>query len=183
VAVDQTSDRRRSFQVDGLIEDVASTLLPQFRGSSVVLQTELGSEAVLDSYPGPLAQVITNLVANARIHAFSDGDSGRVTISTSDLSDGVVEIVVRDTGAGMSEDVLAHMFDPFFTTRLGKGGSGLGLSIVYNIVTGTLGGNIRAESHPGQGTSVYIQLPASAPETNPESHRSQYDVDRRKHGI
>lgn len=181
VAVDQASERRRSFPVDQYVEDVVQTLRPQFKGSAVVLEPEPGSTAVIDSYPGALAQVITNLVANAQIHAFAPNEAGRIAISTRDLLDGGVEIDVRDNGAGMSPDVLARMFDPFFTTRLGTGGSGLGLSIVYNIVTGTLGGTISAQSRLREGSVVSVRLPASAPSAGTRWRRSDYDVERSAH--
>lgn len=178
VAVDQTSDRRRSFQLNEFVKDVTSTLGPQFKGTEVVLETELGSTSVVDSYPGALAQIITNLVGNALLHGFSEGGPGRVTVRTKDAAANQVVVEVSDTGKGVSPEVLERMFDPFFTTRMGSGGTGLGLSIVYNIVTGVLGGDINATSTPGSGTTITVSLPKAAPNPGAETQEREYYAPR-----
>lgn len=176
VAADQTVDRRRPYDIQQSLQDIAGALSPQFRGTSLVLSTDIQCATILDGYPGALTQVITNLVTNARLHGFDPGESGEVTIGCRDLPADGVEIFVRDTGKGMGPDTLNHIFDPFFTTRLGSGGSGIGLAIVYNIVTRTLGGHISVSSAPGKGTEVRIELPVSAPEAGPDVRRREYDV-------
>ncbi|HEY4357534.1 MAG TPA: ATP-binding protein [Acidobacteriaceae bacterium] len=178
VAVDQTSEKRRSFRLTDLVHDVVGSVQPQFRHAKVALRTELASEARLDSYPGLLEQVLLNLITNARIHGFNmdqDGSGGEVVVATRDLPSNKVEITVRDTGKGIDATTLKRIFEPFFTTQLGSGGSGLGLSIVFNIVTGLLGGTIRAESIPGQGTTMILCLPLSAPaDASPDAERTYY---------
>ncbi len=178
VAFDQTSQQRRVFALGELIRDVVGTIQPQFNHVDITLKTEIATETRLDSYPGPLGQVLINLISNARTHAFDDGDGGTITVAARDGIGGTIVITVRDTGKGMDEAVRKKVFEPFFTTRLGQGGSGLGLSITFNIVSGILGGTIRAESAPGKGTAMIVEIPAVAPaETSVQSGRI-YDVGR-----
>src|SRR6185312_2498500 len=117
----------------------------------------------MDSYPGPYGQVLTNLVLNAVAHAFPDGRAGSITIRASRLDAEHVEITFADDGVGMSEEVQRRAFDPFFTTRRSQGGTGLGLHIVYNIVTHRLGGRITLASSTEGGTIFKITLPHEAP--------------------
>jgi len=117
----------------------------------------------LDSYPGSWYQVLNNLINNALTHAFDGRAAGVVTIRASDLGDGLLELVFADDGVGMPDDVLRHVFDPFFTTKMGQGGTGLGMNIVYNIVTGVLGGRITIESTPDLGTTVRMVVAKQSP--------------------
>lgn len=176
VAVDQTSQQRRAFTVADLVRDVLGTLGPQFKQSQIRVVTEIASTARLDSYPGPLGQVLINLVNNARAHAFAADAAGTITVSARDLGANEIEIAVADDGRGMDEDVRARVFEPFFTTRLGQGGSGLGLSIVFNIVTGILGGSVAVDSAPGKGTRMTLRLPRVAPAEPQGSSGRIYDV-------
>lgn len=162
VAVDQTSEKRRVFDLRTLIEDNVAALRPSWRNAPWVIEVAVPPGIACDSYPGPLGQVIANLVQNAVLHAFAGRAAGTLTISGA-LDQGMVELVFSDDGNGMPGEVLAHIFEPFYTTRLGQGGSGLGLSIVLNIVTGILGGTLHAGSVPGRGTRVIVGMPASAP--------------------
>jgi len=108
--------------------------------------------------------VITNLVLNALIHGFEGREQGRILIQAEELDSGHLQLIVEDDGVGMREDVRRRAFDPFFTTKMGSGGTGLGLNIVYNIVTGVLGGHIELSSAPGQGSRFVIRLPYVAPQ-------------------
>jgi signal transduction histidine kinase len=178
LAVDQASAQRRTFRMTDIVDDVVSTLETQFKNSPVSLKTKVTTHRELDGYPGLLGQALTNLANNALVHGFDDGQSGTVTITARSLPGDKVEIAVRDTGKGMAPDIRKHAFEPFFTTRLGSGGSGLGLSIVHNIVTTVLGGSIRIESDPGTGTVVYMQLPVNSPgDKNPHTEKV-YNVHR-----
>lgn len=176
VAVDQTSAQRRGFRVADLVRDVVGAVGPQFKHGSVTIETAIDSKAELDSYPGPLGQVLMNLANNARIHAFDEGAVGKVTIAARDLESEEIEISVGDTGKGLPEELLEKIFDPFFTTRMGKGGTGLGLSIVFNIVTNVLGGSVWAESQLGKGTTVILHIPVSAPADDSHDPGRTYDV-------
>jgi signal transduction histidine kinase len=164
VAVDQTSERRRAFDLREVVEDVLKSLRPTLQEVNFELCNEVPAGIACDGFPGPLGQVIANLVQNAYIHGFSGAAGERVTLSASLGDDGKqVHLVVADNGAGMAPAVLARVFDPFFTTKLGRGGSGLGLSISLRIVTSLLGGQLTAQSVVGEGTRFLAVFPATAP--------------------
>ncbi|MEN9456134.1 MAG: hypothetical protein RL210_1653, partial [Pseudomonadota bacterium] len=165
VAVDQTSEKRRRFDLKEVIEEVVSTLHPMLKKSPHQIHLQLEGGIQLDSFPGPLGQVVTNLVNNAVIHAFDTRAQGDITIEAYAAGDDIVEIQIQDNGSGIPQHHLPRIFDPFFTTRLGKGGSGLGLHIVYSIVTRVLGGRIHVKSRPSAGTLFTIQIPLVAPAT------------------
>lgn len=178
IAVDQVSERRRSFSLRPYILDTISLLRPQFKGGKIILRDGDLVDVTLDSYPGPLGQVIENLVMNARIHAFDEEmAAGTITVSAHVREQGLVTIIVSDNGRGIDEAKIGRVFDPFYTTRLGQGGSGLGLTIVHNIVTGILGGEIEIFSTPGQGTRVAVTIPREAP-----SRDTSEPVYKRKRG-
>lgn len=163
VAVDQTSEQRRRFDVAEVVAEILAMLQPQLKKQPVVVRTDIAHGLVLDSYPGPFGQVVANLVINAAIHGFDDGRKQGVIVIEASAMPGGVRLNIRDDGVGIPPDNIGRIFDPFFTTRFGQGGSGLGLNIVYNIVTGVLGGEIQVESQPGEGTCFIVQLPEVAP--------------------
>ncbi len=170
VAVDQTSDRRRVFDLATVLEEVRMTLVPRLKLSPCRLELEAEVGVELDSFPGALGQVVTNLVENALLHAFDGRDSGLISVRAHALPDERVEIVFADDGNGIPAELLSRIFDPFFTTRLGKGGSGLGLSIVLNLVRNLLGGDIAVDSTAGKGTRFVVNLPRVAPAQDFEEH-------------
>lgn len=163
VAVDRTSAQRRLFDLQAMVVETAMTISISLKHSNHQLQTDVPTGIAMDSYPGPLGQVFSNLVANALLHAFDAQTAGQILLSARLLSGESVELRVQDNGCGISPANLNRIFDPFFTTRLGQGGSGLGLNIVYNLVTVVLGGSIRVESVLGEGTCFVLQLPLVAP--------------------
>ena len=163
VAVDQTSSQRREFTLEEVVAEILLTLQPTIRKSPVVVDYEIPQEIVCDSYPGPLGQVLANLINNALLHAFEGRDQGTIRINARKLTDTHFELSVADDGEGIAVADQSRIFDPFFTTKLGKGGSGLGLHIVYNLVTGVLGGDIAVYSEPGRGTRFVIVAPLVAP--------------------
>lgn len=169
VAVDQTSERRRDFDLADALHDILNTLRPLLKHRPVQLHTALQAGLRMDSYPGPLGQVVSNLLHNALLHAFEEGQHGNIHIRCHALEAGQVCIEVSDDGAGIRAEHLPHIFDPFFTTRLGRGGSGLGLSIVYRLVTHLLGGSISVEAAPGEGACFRVLLPRQAPTLPPAS--------------
>jgi signal transduction histidine kinase len=130
----------------------------------VTLNVECEEGLSISSYPGSYGQVLTNLFLNAIAHAFPDGRQGNIAIKVSACGDDDVEIIFSDDGCGMSPDVRRQAFDPFFTTRRHQGGTGLGLHIVYSVVTDRLGGQLRLSSEPGEGTDVRIILPRRIPD-------------------
>ncbi|MBK9446094.1 MAG: PAS domain S-box protein [Betaproteobacteria bacterium] len=163
VAADQTSSQRRNFNLKQVIEEILITMRPTLSRSTHRVETFLIDNLVLDSYPGPLGQVIGNLIDNAIRHGFEAREGGLITIEVGRSADGEVVLKVADDGIGIPADHLPRIFDPFFTTKLGQGGSGLGLNIVHNIVTGPLGGSIAAASTVGKDTIFTILLPIKAP--------------------
>lgn len=167
VAVDQTSDRRRAFELDEVVKDVLRSMRPSFKGRDWKIECVIPPGISCDGYPGPLGQVITNLVQNAVFHGFRDRASGHVHIASALVDPDQVQITVRDDGHGIPAEALGKIFDPFFTTRLGQGGSGLGLTIVHNLVTTVLCGRIDVVSTVGQGTCFTLTLPLVAPQTRP----------------
>ena len=163
VAVDQTSARRREFRLRETLEEMMAAVKLRHKHAPVRFEIDIPADIALDSYPGALEQVLTNLIDNAVIHGAEGRPSCTIGIS-GEILDSSARIVVADDGNGIAAANLARIFDPFYTTRLGTGGSGLGLSIAYNLVTGILGGHIRVESNPGEGTRFSMELPVIAPE-------------------
>jgi PAS domain S-box-containing protein len=169
VAIDQTSDQRRRFDLRTVIEEIVATLSPMTRKTPYRIELKLADDLTLDSYPGPLGQIITNFVTNALYHAFEGRPDGCMRISSRALPDDWVELIFSDDGKGIPEEHLGRIFDPFFTTKLGKGGSGLGLNIVHNIATRMLGGRLTVSSGRGQGTTFTLTMPVEAPHCETES--------------
>jgi len=164
VAADRASSRRRRFQLREVFDEILITLSPTIGRMPIDLTVSVPEDLWMDSYPGALGQVVTNLIDNAIAHGFRDLKSGSITLAATCLDPAEVTIVVRDTGLGMAPDVTGRAFDPFFTTAMGQGGTGLGLFIAHNAVTNLLGGGISVDSQPGQGTCFTLRLPLSAPD-------------------
>ena len=163
LAVDQTTDMRRNFALAEVVGEVLIMVRPRFNHTPFQIEADV-AEVSMDSFPGPLGQVLTNLVLNALTHGFAGREAGCVTISARPGEDGLVVLAVRDDGVGMAAEVRRRIFEPFFTTRLGQGGSGLGLHIARNIVMGLLGGHIEVSSEVGQGTVFTVTIPRLAPQ-------------------
>jgi PAS domain S-box-containing protein len=163
VAADRNYSDQRSFDLGDLTEQVVMSLRPGLRKHNLTLNVDCEPDLIMNSYPGPYGQVLTNLFLNAVAHAFPDGKAGEVDIKVHAAGKDNVEVVFSDNGCGMSLDVRRRAFDPFFTTRRDQGGTGLGLHIVYSIITTRLGGRLNLESEPGRGTRIHIILPRTAP--------------------
>jgi PAS domain S-box-containing protein len=163
VAVDRNYSDQRTFDLGDLTEQVVMSLRPGLRKHNLTLNVDCQPNLAMNSYPGPYGQVLTNLFLNSVAHAFPNGRSGTVDIQVRAAGKDNVEILFSDDGIGMSLDVRRRAFDPFFTTRRDQGGTGLGLHIVYNIVTNRLGGRLDLDSAPGGGTRIQILLPRVAP--------------------
>ncbi|UUX51696.1 PAS domain S-box protein [Nisaea acidiphila] len=159
VAVDQSSEERRAFNVDSYLRETVDSLRPQLTNyPKVGLDLETDADVRINSFPGAFAQVLSNLFVNALAHGFDSDGSGTISIRTIRLDD-QVRLTFEDDGQGMDADTRMHIFEPFFTTKRGSGGSGLGMHIVYNLVTTQLSGTIRCFSNPGEGTRFDITLP------------------------
>jgi signal transduction histidine kinase len=163
VAVDRSHADRRQFDLREATDQIVASLRPALKRTKVSLSMDGATGVQMDSYPGSYGQVVTNLFLNALAHAFPDDRPGRVFIETRDIGGGLVEVLIGDDGIGMTEEVQKRAFDPFFTTQRTRGGTGLGLHIVYNLVTQRLGGRISLDSQVGRGTVFRMTLPRSAP--------------------
>ncbi len=159
VAADRSYSDQRTFNLADLTDQVVMSLRPGIRKQNLTLSVECEQGLVMNSYPGPYGQVLTNLFLNSVAHAFPGGGAGEVRITARAAGDDHVEVTYSDNGCGMTPDIRRRAFDPFFTTRREEGGTGLGLHIVYSIVTSRLGGQIALESEPGKGTRVQMILP------------------------
>jgi PAS domain S-box-containing protein len=163
VAVDQSSTRRRSFDLRAVVEEVVATSRPMLKGTTHTVQVDVPAAITLDSFPGPLEQVLTNLLHNSILHGFEGREHGLIQVHAVRDADAVV-LTYEDNGCGIPEANLAHIFEPFYTTKLGQGGSGLGLYIVYNLVTHVLGGTLSAGNLATQGARFVLRLPLEGPQ-------------------
>ncbi|GAA0586720.1 PAS-domain containing protein [Caenispirillum bisanense] len=163
VAVDQTSEERRRFDLGPYVEEVLLSLGPRLKRTPHRVTTEVPAGIIVDSYPGPLSQVLTNFVMNSLMHAWPEDATTAGTMSVRAWQEGAqVVLVYQDNGRGIPADHLGRVFEPFFTTRRGSGGSGLGLNIVFNIVRQTLKGTVDVDSRPGEGTTFTLRFPLEA---------------------
>ncbi|GAB6113754.1 sensor histidine kinase [Desulfomicrobium salsuginis] len=164
VAADQSSEEKRSFELKSYLEQILVSLRPQFKRTPHKVHTDCPEGLVLDSYPGAVMQILTNLVMNSLIHGFADGLPGEIFIKVEPVGEAVA-LSYRDTGVGMDKEQRDRIYDPFYTTKRGSGGTGLGMNIVYNLVTQTLKGSILLETSPGQGATFLLTLPKDPDQT------------------
>src|SRR3978361_2066515 len=162
VAVDRSHAERRQFSLGESTDQIVASLRPVLKKSPITLSVDVPEGLTIDGYPGSYGQILTNLFLNAANHAFADGQSGTISITARPRGNDDIEIIFADNGAGMTPDVQRQAFDPFFTTRRNEGGTGLGLHIVYNLVTQQLGGRMVLDSRLGQGTTFRIIMPREA---------------------
>jgi signal transduction histidine kinase len=162
VAVDRSHAERRQFDLSESTDQIIASLRPVLKKAAIAVTVEVPEGLLIDGYPGSYGQILTNLFLNAATHAFAGGRSGTISISAKPRGPEDVEIIFADNGAGMTPEVQRQAFDPFFTTRRNDGGTGLGLHIVYNLVTQQLGGRMMLDSRLGQGTTFRIMMPKTA---------------------
>jgi len=155
MSVDQVSIRRREFKLGDVVADVLAVFARKLDRARCKVQTDIQLCGELDSYPGPLSQVLSNLIQNALIHGLAQ----EIRITAREFDSERFELVIEDKGIGMTPEVRERAFEPYFTTRANSGGSGLGLHIVKDIVTGSLGGKLTLETAPGKGCRFVLLLP------------------------
>ncbi|MEO5361777.1 MAG: ATP-binding protein [Nitrospirota bacterium] len=158
VSADQITQERRVFRLKGYIEEILLSLQPKLKRSQHNIEVICEQSLELDSYPGSIAQIITNLLMNSLIHAYDKGAKGTITIEAA-LHKNDIVIQYKDDGKGIPQENIKKIYDPFFTTMRGTGGTGLGMHIVHNIVTQTLGGTIDCQSELNKGTTFTISFP------------------------
>ncbi|MDG5494732.1 HAMP domain-containing sensor histidine kinase [Niveispirillum sp. BGYR6] len=164
VAVDQSSDARRAFRLGPYSAEVLASLSPHLRRAQHKVAVDIPEAIELDGYPGAVAQVITNLVMNSIMHGYPDERPGHLRLSARLLPGDRVELVYSDDGQGIPPSLWERIFEPFFTTRRGSGGSGLGLYLLYSIVTVRLGGTVTVGDAPEGGALFTLVFPRRAPE-------------------
>ncbi len=161
VAVDQTSDEKRAFFMAAYLDEILVSLQPKLKGKQITIQIDCPDKLRILSHPGALSQIVTNFVVNSINHGFEQNTEGRITITVKhDAENNMLSFEYADDGRGMEAAELEKLFDPFYTTKRGQGGSGLGAHIVYNLVTGILNGQIRASSELGDGLHYHLRFPA-----------------------
>lgn len=159
VAVDQGSEASRDVLLGVVVHDVLASLAPILRRAQANVQVTEAADLSVRADVGALAQILTNLVQNACVHAFDEAAEVRsIEVRLVDAGDAVV-LEVSDNGRGMTAEVQTRVYEPFFTTRRGDGGSGLGMHILHGIVTQRFGGSIALRSAPSEGTSWKLRLP------------------------
>ncbi|MBT5810433.1 MAG: transporter substrate-binding domain-containing protein [Rhodospirillaceae bacterium] len=158
VAVDHSSEEKRRINLTDYINEVLTSLAPKLKQSQHEVTVGGDTSINFESFPGAISQVITNLVMNSLTHAYAPGEPGRITI-TAAQEDTRAVLKYNDDGKGMDAETVEKIFDPFFTTKRGQGGSGLGMHILYNLITQTLSGSVTCRSEPGQGAEFTITLP------------------------
>lgn len=158
VAVDQVVEEKRIFNLKEYFHEVLISLKPAYRNTGCTIDLQCADDLEIFSYPGAYSQIISNLLINSIIHGFKNKKDGKIVFIIS-LDDGILTICYRDNGRGMTPEQVNKVFDPFYTTMRGQGGTGLGMSIVFNIVTQTLGGTIECNSMPGIKTEFIIVVP------------------------
>ncbi len=159
VAVDQSSELKRTFKVKQYLEEILTSLTVKLRRTKHKVEIKCDENIVLDSYPGVLCQIVTNLVLNSLIHAYDGEEEGILTFEFKLEGDRLI-FEYADNGKGIPPENLSKIFEPFFTTQRGQGGTGLGLHIIYNLVTQKLNGTIICESQVDKGTRFTIEFPA-----------------------
>lgn len=158
VSVDQSAEELRGFEVGDYLRETLVSLRPKLKQGGHKLDFHCPDALEMRSYPGVLAQVTTNLVMNSLLHGFEEREGGNIVVNIDEVGE-MVRILYRDDGRGMSGEQVRKIYDPFYTTKRGRGGSGLGMNIVFNLVTQKLGGTIECQSAEGQGTAFVIELP------------------------
>jgi len=167
VAVDQTSHSVRRFNFFEYVDEIFLNLKSQFKNRKIELINRCPEELNLVSYPGAYSQILTNLIMNSLIHAFDGDDAGKITIDVEEY-DNTLKITFSDNGHGIPEEYVQKIFNPFFTTKRGYGGTGLGLNLTFNITTNVLKGKIICESEVDKGTTFIMSVPYHHPDINEE---------------
>ncbi|MFD1383293.1 PAS domain-containing protein [Rhodanobacter aciditrophus] len=158
IAVDQTSEDERQIDLKAYIEEVVFSLGSLTRKSNVQVAVDCPDRVQVVTNPGLLSQVLTNMIVNSINHGFVDHTSGNIVISVNECGDKTFNLRYKDDGKGISAENLPKIFDPFFTTNRGKGGTGLGLNVTYNIITNALGGSIKCYSKLGEGVEFDMRI-------------------------
>jgi len=157
IAVDQTSDKIRLINISKYIEEIIQSLHPKMKKTNHSIHVNCPDNIKIHSHAGAISQIFTNLIINSIVHGFDSVESGKITITVT-FKDERLHIQYQDSGQGISDEQLPKLFDPFYTTKAGQGGTGLGTHIIYNLVTDTLNGTIKASNPDGAGLTYDIEF-------------------------
>lgn len=158
IAVDQSNDDVREIALLDYVNQIITSLRPKLKNRPILIDMDISSDLRARLNSGAFSQIITNLIMNSLVHAYNEGDKGHIKIEiNADKQDMIFSY--EDDGKGMDATTVSKVFDPFYTTKRGQGGSGLGMHIVYNIVTQKMGGRIQCVSTPGQGVLFTVRIP------------------------
>lgn len=158
VAVDQSSESRRQFNLKEYIHEILLSLRPRLKKTAHTIEIQCEDDIELNSFPGAFSQILNNLIMNSIVHGFQGIEMGTITVNICRQEKNIL-FIYQDNGRGMQKEEKEKVFDPFFTTMRGKGGTGLGMSIVFNLITQTLKGSIDCESSPGKGVVFTLKFP------------------------
>lgn len=158
IAVDQSSDEKRLFNIKQYIDEILFSLYPRIKKTTHTVNVDAPEELKINSYPGAFSQVLTNLILNSLLHGFEDMEKGTIDITVKDEDSSII-LCYEDDGKGMTQAQQKKLFDPFFTTKRGAGGTGLGMHLVFNLVNKTLNGEISCTSTVDKGTFFTITIP------------------------
>lgn len=157
IAVNQSAERKKEFNVYDYINAVLVSLKHEYKSKRHRFNVTCDRHLVIYSYSGAFSQILTHLIMNSIIHGFKESTGGHITIQVERHQERI-RLIYKDDGSGMEEDVKKRIFEPFYTTNRNLSGSGLGLNIVYNIITGQLNGTISCDSRLNEGTSFIIEF-------------------------
>ena len=165
VAVDQSSEQDRTFSFKQLIDEILLSMRPRLKNLSHQINIECDSELYIETKAGPINQIMINLIMNSIIHGFEDTEQGTITIHAELMDNSKLNLTYSDNGKGIPEHMRKRIFDPFVTTKRGQGGSGLGMHLVFNLVTQALNGSISLSSEVGKGVEFHIIFPVKPVQT------------------
>jgi len=168
IAVAETAKSIHCFSLSDYIQSILITYQNKFKANSIEVQCHISKEIMINSEPGLFSQILCNLINNSLRHGFEKISNGRIEVKA-EKTRGKLLLTYRDNGQGMDQEQLKKLYEPFYTTKMGQGGSGLGMHIVYNIVKQRLNGSIKCVSGAGKGICVEIQLPVQFEERIPTS--------------
>ncbi len=151
-------EQRRVFGMAAQLKQVLTALKPRLTQAGHNIELRYDTDIRINSFPGLLNQIITNLVLNSLVHAYDQGEQGHMLV-TLRREDGMAVLTYADDGKGIGESSVSHIFTPYFTTKREQGNTGLGLSIIKEIITTRFGGTIECRSTAGKGVIFTIRLP------------------------
>jgi len=175
IAVDSVVDDAREINLHNYLQDILRSLQPKVKDSNIKIELNCPKNIIIFSYPGAIAQITNNLVLNSLLHAFEPDQTGTITI-TAQQKENIITLMYDDDGCPLDNESKAHLFEPFYTTKRGKGGSGLGAHIVYNLVTQRLKGTIELITKQAKGKSFKVVIPADSHDITDTNVESSYQI-------